>query len=121
MQLFIAACCCGGCVVSSSKVVCASQIFTRAVMYSNIPHGLPLLEHAVHSARTSCFDEAESRELLWAAENARPERTAITHFPTVLINGKLWASGDDRNSTLASAICAAYQGSSSVCKRIPLN
>lgn len=70
---------------------------------------------AVLEGAYECAAQAESRELLWAAENARPFRKNITHFPTVLINGAVWQNGDVPNTTLASAICAAYRGASPVC------
>jgi len=63
-----------------------------------------------------CASSADSRELLWAAENTRPERSHILHFPTVLINGQLWQNGAVPNTTLKHAICSAYKGQNPACK-----
>jgi len=77
--------------------------------------GKVAIEKALQTVHKDCYDEAESRELLWAAENTRPYRKNIKHFPTVLLNGQLWQNGDVPKATLASAICKLYNGPSSVC------
>jgi len=78
--------------------------------------GFPAVREVLHEAEVGCYDSPESRELLWAAENSRPFRKNLQHFPSVLINGILWESGEVHNATLRRAICSAYNGSSSACK-----
>ena len=79
--------------------------------------GMALVGAALVETYHNCYDAAESRELLWAAESARPGRAKVTHFPTVLINGKVWQEGATPNTTLTAAICASYSGPSKICSR----
>lgn len=75
----------------------------------------PLVKAALDTAQKDCYAKPDSRELLWAAENNRPERSNITHFPRVTINGKVWQNGEVPKATLKDVICEAYSGPSLVC------
>lgn len=71
----------------------------------------PLVQAALQPAAVNCFQKPAIRRQLWKAENRRPGRGALLHFPTVLVDGtdvSPWRT----NTSLISAICAAYKGSS---------